>query len=199
MIAKINRKRRFNAFMSKRNHGFTLIEILVAMGIFALITSVTLVNHRSFSENLRVENLAYDIALTIRKAQVFGLSVKVSNADEFTAGYGVYFNNNNTYLLFSDDDKNDKFNTGDDILETIKLPTNFIISDLCAGDTIGSLDCSITSLGAIFNRPDPSAIIIKNDDNISSPSNHAQVIIRANNGTEWKINITGTGQISVEK
>ncbi len=47
-----------------------------------------LANHERFNSSILLDSLAYDIALSIREAQVYGLSVRGINAD-FQVGYGV--------------------------------------------------------------------------------------------------------------
>lgn len=58
----------------KGNKGFTLIEFVVIISIFAIMAGVALVNFSGFRTNIGLNNLAHDIALTIRQAQVFGWS-----------------------------------------------------------------------------------------------------------------------------
>lgn len=59
--------------------GFTLIEFVVIISIFAIMASVALVNFAGFRSNIGLNNLAHDIALTIRQAQVFGWATRSCN------------------------------------------------------------------------------------------------------------------------
>lgn len=54
--------------------GFTLIEFIVIMSIFAIMASVALFNFQGFRSNVAVNNLAQDIGLLARQAQTFGWS-----------------------------------------------------------------------------------------------------------------------------
>ena len=56
--------------------GFTLIEFIVIISIFAIMAAVALFNFNGFRSNVSLNNLAHDIGLTIRQAQVFGWSNK---------------------------------------------------------------------------------------------------------------------------
>ena len=56
--------------------GFTLIEMMVSVGIFALITTLIMVSGRSFGGSVLLTNLAYDVALSVRRAQTFGINVR---------------------------------------------------------------------------------------------------------------------------
>ncbi len=58
--------------LSVTPQGFTLIEFVVIISIFAIMAGVALVNFAGFRTNVGLNNLSHDIALTIRQAQVFG-------------------------------------------------------------------------------------------------------------------------------
>ena len=54
--------------------GFTLIEFVIILSIFAIMAAIALANFKGFNNDVALNNLAQDIALTIRQAQVFGWS-----------------------------------------------------------------------------------------------------------------------------
>ena len=97
----------------KSHHtGFSLVELMVSISIFMVVTAVTLTSYPKFSNRLSLDLLAEDIALSIRQAQIFGSSVLgarggVGLANIFTA-YGVHFEEpdmtspNYNYLIFAD-------------------------------------------------------------------------------------------------
>jgi len=82
----------------KANQGFTLIEMLVVAGIFAVLTSIVVFKYGDFTSNMLVTNMAYEIALEVRQAQVFGVGARVSDDGTGTANfsfpYGVFINMN---------------------------------------------------------------------------------------------------------
>jgi hypothetical protein len=79
-----------------------------------VITCIVLYNYGDFNDDLIVSNLAYEVALEVRTAQVYGLSVlgtkdATTNQDNFDSGYGVHFDydpnntaNDQTFYLFVD-------------------------------------------------------------------------------------------------
>lgn len=76
--------------------GFTLIEFVVIISIFAIMASVALFNFAGFRSNVGLNNLAHDIALTLRQAQVFGWSTQTATLDPVTGNptryaSGVFF------------------------------------------------------------------------------------------------------------
>jgi type II secretory pathway pseudopilin PulG len=54
--------------------GFTVIEFIVIMSIFAAMASVALFNFRDFSDVTELNNLAFDVALELKRAQTIGSS-----------------------------------------------------------------------------------------------------------------------------
>lgn len=79
-------------WLIKKTHtfGFTLVELLVVVAIFMVVSGLVIFNYSNFRSTVSLENLAQDIALTVRKAQVFALGVKGVNAQ--FPGYGIHIN-----------------------------------------------------------------------------------------------------------
>jgi hypothetical protein len=82
---------------------FSLVEMIVALGIIGLITAITLNGQTNFDKSLTVTDTAYTVALSIREAQTFGLSSRAFGST-FNAPYGIHFSAStpNTYVLFAD-------------------------------------------------------------------------------------------------
>lgn len=80
-------------------NGFTLVEMVVVLAIFGVITSTVLFNYGKFRTTVSLENLAQDIALSIRKTQSYASSVRgvqlapspLGETVQFP-GYGIHFN-----------------------------------------------------------------------------------------------------------
>ena len=84
----------FKKFRSGVQKGFTLIEMMVVLAIFLLISGITLANYPAFNSRVSISTLANGIAVSIREAQVYGVSVKnaTTSALGLYPSYGVYFN-----------------------------------------------------------------------------------------------------------
>jgi prepilin-type N-terminal cleavage/methylation domain-containing protein len=84
--------------MTKRTHtikrsytsGMTLVELLVVLAIFMVVTSLTIFDYGSFRTSTSLQNLSDDVALSIRKAQSYAIGAYGSNSN-FSYGYGVHF------------------------------------------------------------------------------------------------------------
>lgn len=96
-----------NAKRHTLNAGFSLVELLVAIALFGTIASLILFSYRKVSNQLFVTTLAYEIALSLRQAQSYGVSVHEFRDGEtgtFDVGYGLHFDSGSlkTYALFAD-------------------------------------------------------------------------------------------------
>lgn len=184
--------------------GFTLIELLVSLAIIVLITSIVLVNHTRFSGSIFLGNLAYDIALSIREAQIYGLSVREFDSS-FDLGYGVHFDisQNSSFFIFADLNRNQRYDSPDDIVEQFTITRRNSISKLCATlpGVAGVEVCSdagsnpVTVIDVAFNRPNPEAII---KDGSGTTYKEAVIYIMSDEGDMRSVLVESTGQISVQ-
>ncbi len=83
--------------------GFTLIELLVVLAIITVITGMTITSQGSFNKSLILANTAYDIALSFRSAETYGIGSLVAGTVS-NAGYGLHFNRATpgSFTLFAD-------------------------------------------------------------------------------------------------
>ncbi|MDP6527920.1 MAG: prepilin-type N-terminal cleavage/methylation domain-containing protein, partial [Candidatus Pacebacteria bacterium] len=187
----------------KNKRGFSLIELLVSVGVFTVITSIILANHARFGGDILVSNLAYDVALSIRQSQLFGLSVRefklTGGGGRFDIGYGVHLSTSDltSYIIYADFNGDKAYQSGaDEIEETFNLRQGFKIKKFCATQTGGTEDCSdvgaISTLNLTFVRPDPDATISVNGSIISYRS--ARIVLESSQGTQRSVLIESTGQ-----
>ena len=87
------------SLFSQAVRAFSLIELLVAVSIFVVISTVILANHSRFNSSVLLGALAYDLALSVREAQVFGTSVREFSSS-FQVGYGVHFEIGSPQLFY---------------------------------------------------------------------------------------------------
>ncbi|MCR4334261.1 MAG: prepilin-type N-terminal cleavage/methylation domain-containing protein [Patescibacteria group bacterium] len=199
--------------------GFTLIELLVSISIFAVVTGLVLAKYQSFNGGIILTNLAYEIALTIRETQTYGINVK-GNLNDFNVAYGVHFDSSNdkSFVVFTDkqdlnnankdtgistgDGKYDGGTSGNDTkVNTFILKKGIVVEKFCVGSSIGNIGgltevCDDTFLDITFNRPDPSAVINATSGNYYG---YARIQVKASgNGVIKDIIVQETGQISIQ-
>lgn len=90
---------------NKYNSGITMVELIVVISIFLILTSITIFNYGQFRSSLSIQNLADDISLVIRKAQSLATGV-LGVGGGFSGSFGVHFtadpsNANNPYYYGS--------------------------------------------------------------------------------------------------
>ena len=178
--------------------GFTLVELLVVMTILVMISSLILMRHNAFRAHLLLRSLAYEVALAIRQAQVYGLGIKEFQGISdpiaaFEIGYGVHFDESipNSFLLFADiNDDRIYTATNDSIVQRFKLSNGNSIVDVCAGSGV-NVGCGITQLDVVYERPEPEAFI-------TGGSGTATIRLRSLFGEERVVSATITGQILVQ-
>lgn len=87
--------------ITSKQSGFTLIEMLIVVAIFAVVATILLFRYSDFSTSVGVRNLAQEIGLSARKAQSYATSVRSiagTNgimSDTFPA-YGISFSTSPT-------------------------------------------------------------------------------------------------------
>ena len=194
---------------SARKRGFTLIELLVVVGIIIVITGLVLANTNQFGGQTLLQNLSYDIALSLREAQVYGISVR-SNSGSFNNGYGMHFNINTpaSYNLFSDVAQTGIYTTGEDVAPSpYAIGQSFKISKLCITSAAGIESCAISTLDILFIRPEPDACISANgvtdvtSGNVYaciSTAQRARIVVTSPRGEYMNVIIYANGQISVQ-
>jgi len=187
--------------------------------IVVVLSTLILVDNNKFGGVVTLENLAYDVALTVRQTQVYGIAVtgfSQGGTNTFSNGYGMHFSTlaPSQYLLFAD-----IAGTGvcqgsclsNDIVETNTLQQNYDIVSLCVIPQVGNQTCSAaTEVDILYKRPEPQAFISAGFGGaspipcITSPGYsqcyyEAQIQLRSPKGDTRTVLVDATGQISVEQ
>jgi len=197
----------------KINRGFTLVELLVTITIFVVLTGVVLFNQAKFNSSILLTNLAYDTALTVRQAQTYGINIKeFAGMAEFVP-YGVHFERNNptSFILFADleyDKSTDELakivhsyegetascNNDDGCVNRYNIKRGNFISDICVVETV---DCEgVDKLDIIFKRPNPDAYIFIDGVN-TKKYKKATITLSGADGSKRVVNVQSNGLISI--
>jgi len=97
--------------------GFTLIEIIIVVAIMALLMSAFVFRYRDYNQVVLVDQLANEIALTLREGQFYatGVRERAPGTDDFSGWYGIFFEDDSqSYLSFADLDQNFEYDESED-------------------------------------------------------------------------------------
>lgn len=140
---------------------------MITLAIVFLVTGMALVKYSSFNYTVLLKSQAYEMALDIRQAQVFGISASgqsqrvVSNRAVFNEAYGIYIDlgaSTLNYQLFQDITPGTqyRYNNGEAVGPVNSLDPRFTISRIC--DQANS--CTTSGNASIaFKRPNFDAIL----------------------------------------
>lgn len=186
--------------------GFSLVEFIVIISIFAIMAGVALFNFGGFNSTVSLNNLAHDVALTIRQAQVYGISAtEGGDVNAISQVRGVYFpyltsSFDTQFKIFLDTDPGTNtapvvtYDSGIDVdLDQVHIATQDIIADIAIGnDSPGATSCA-SEVVIAFKRPDPKPLIFCGQ----TPGGFARITIQAPNGNQKFVEVWPTGQIAV--
>lgn len=189
-----------------------MIELLAVIGIIVLVSGVVLANNSRFGGVVILENLAYDVALSVRQAQVYGISVARFGTGTFDAGYGISIDRASptSYVLFADavqvNGLYDCSSPGLGTCELVQASTlnqGYSVSDVCVTSATGVEQCGKSRVDILFKRPEPDAWISIDSasctQTLSLCAASARVVLQSPRGDLMSVIVDANGQISVRK
>ena len=212
-------------YLKKNNEqGFTLIEFIVVLVIFSIMSGTSLFNYNEYRNNIETTNVAQDIALTIRQAQVYGISA----SDGFDSENVFANNNDNTIniiddrsirgfaintesqeiILFEDLNRNFSYEPDNDrvidVRRILARNTNMSACLFASGDPVNPGNCleevtvntsGDTMVSIAFQRPYPDAFIRFDGSEYS----HVLIELKDNSENPLRyIEVNPIGSISVK-
>ncbi|KND48664.1 MAG: putative Type IV pilus pilin [Parcubacteria bacterium C7867-005] len=200
--------------------GFTLVELVVSIGIMVIVIGIIALNQSKYSSGAGLKNMANNLSLSLRQAQVYGVSVKEFSpgSSDFSAAYGVAFDksvngSNNSYIFFADRDLpilDGVYNgtwacaggTPPECIEKITLTQGATINRICAvSNTNIEFDCTLAKAYITFTRPSNDARILLYEASGSQVDVDAVKAVRLEltmtNGEINSVVVNKSGQISV--
>ncbi len=190
--------------------GFTLVELMVSITIFILVSGIVMVSQSSFRGNILLANLAYDVALSVRQAQTYGVGVKQNISGTFDRSYGIHFGNRGYYILFSDNNNNGNYDLGNgdsgcfpgyECLNFWKLQRGNYIQRICAGASCSDSPAgsNIDGIDIVFTRPDPEPKITGfRNGSPAATAETATITVASPQGATRSVVVRSSGQISVQ-
>jgi len=188
---------------SFRITGFALVELLVSISILVLVIGAIMVKQGAFNSAVLLRSQAYDVALEARETQLFAVSI-VSDGSDYRNVYGLHFDKtppaNTGFKIFSDNNNNFYFNTGEEFGQQSTLDARFVVDDI---RLIGGAYVAQNNLSVVFERPNFDARFFNASGELVNAT-AVEIDIRLKgttgdtNGEVRTVEITRTGQISVQ-
>ena len=188
--------------------GFTLIELMVSIGIVVLVLGIVVTRQDAFNGAVLLRSQAYAMALSVREIQLSAVSAQSDATGAFYSVLGVHFDtdsgDNGRYVLFSDENGNDFFDDAatDSIVSVIRLDSRFEIA--AVRQTNGSAVGGGNGISATFERPNFDARFKTSAGGGFGSYNSIQIDIRpiGTTGTSCPVEVrtvemTSTGQVAV--
>ena len=168
----------------KASSGFTLLEVVFVIAIFAVMASIVLFRFNDFGARTAFDNLSQDIALRVVEARKSALAGKLNPNFDGTAApsYGVYFSNdlvgdqNKQFIFFTDINSGGVFDNiynptagcsgvstvGNECISDTTITTGDYIDTICYESSGVFCNTSITPTKAhvTFIRPFPKATLV---------------------------------------
>ncbi len=196
------------------NKGFTIAEIIVSIAIVVLMMSVVLFGYRAYNDNIILSSAASEMAVTIRQAQSYGVSVKqLAGTNDFNTSYGIWFDLSNpgSYYMFADKNGNGKYDgdascsAGAECVEKDDLKNNVTFSSFCSTNSVGVEACpapGVQSVSVLFKRPNTEAYIYSFDSTgslVSNSYNAVKIIFRTLSGQQSNVSVNRIGQVMIKQ
>jgi type II secretory pathway pseudopilin PulG len=204
---------------SQLNYGFTVVELVVVLGIFVVISGIILFNYQSFRTNTTVNTVSQEIALTVRKAQSYALGLQASGvlANLPIKGYGVRFESIRpdqitffTEISPIDNQFTSVYNScglpvsTEECIEYYKIETGDKIEELIVDGEVLKLTDPLSSVDVIFKKPSGDVIFCVHkfgsscNSSSSTPVSVFDVVLVSKGGVRKYVHIYGNGQISTD-
>ncbi|MEX2369293.1 MAG: hypothetical protein WD552_02805 [Candidatus Paceibacterota bacterium] len=186
--------------------GFLLMEMLVAISVVLIFMTIAINERDDFARSVSLDNVAHEVALTIRQAQSYGISSQGSDIgdDVYDFSYGVYFNLDSLPGAF----RLVRYSTGsaggdpnqEEVINEYQLPSHIHLAEFCTFDSdIESASCDDEGSGiVVFTRPNPDARFFTANGNNQIDTNNIAVVLENDEGRKRTVVVNLTGYIYVE-
>ena len=194
-----------------RTRGFTLVELVIVLSIFAIMSAIVLFNYHGFLSKVDIKSLANDVALKIVEVQKNSAAGKQNLLANSTwkPSYGLYFNlansgntGNGIFYSFVDLNQNKQFDAGsyncpsNECVEKINLTKKNIISGLQVFYT-NNTSIVVQNLTISFMRPSFGATM-NSPSTLGSNISYAQIGVSSPDGSvKSNIKIYASGRIQI--
>lgn len=184
---------------NKKNNssGFTLVELMVSIGIIAIISTMALANFKGHNNKNKVDLAAYKLASDIRRAQSFALSMKEDGGFVPDGGWGISFTKDNNFCtMFGDSGSGganklhflDGTDTGNTV---IYLENGVTISQLLGSGGDPQSNGTKDTSAIVFESPDSRGFITRQNESRDSAKELEITLTNGSDTKKVKVNIFG--------
>lgn len=150
------------------NQGFTVLELVIVIGIMAVVSVVILFDNKNLNSSVLLSNTAYEIQLMVREVQTYGIGVRGvgDTASDFGYSQGIHFSMSDPskIILFADMVDDLVFGAGEELQQyTINTQRAGSILGICIPN--GTTCTAVSQADIFFKRPNPEAIFGSIDPN----------------------------------
>jgi len=176
-----------------KNKGFTIIELLVMVGVLAVMSSILFIDFGKDNKKFALERSTQKLAQDIRRSQQMAKSALSGTVN--TTGYGVYLSkaggSNTQYIVYRNENVNPYYEAGTDIIvETTSLEAGISICDI-KDNNVSESD---NTMSISFEPPDPISYI---EGNYFGHEAEITVCVASDASQLKKILINNSGRIEI--
>jgi len=177
--------------------GFTIVELIVVISIFTVISTLILINYPHFAQDSSLRGATQAMASAFQKTE--SLALGVGEFGGFFPGFGIYFlrATPDEYIIFADQNLNGIYDGVSENKEVFKLTSFPKIAKLCVDtETLPPGDCSnITTLNILYLRPNPFITLLSN---LGEHSN-VKIVLETPNGNKRSVIVWISGQVEIKE
>lgn len=144
---------------------------MVVLAIVGVLAVLAIVNQNTFNKSFLVTNTVYDLGLTLRSVETFGLSNKALNTSTIFTWYGIHFDaaHPNSFFVFADTtggatcsgisltchSGDGIYQTTDPIVQQYQIGNGVSISSICTTQPGNAPVCTPTigTVDVVYTRP----------------------------------------------
>ena len=209
MGSEHQRKKNRAGNRDRKNHGFSVVEVLVSIFIIALL-SVQILGFSGLKEAASLNRAAQELGFAIRRAQSMALAVtrlEIGGIMQTPLSVGIRLSSspaldplsdppfslafNREYIFFADQDRDRMYETAERIEPNLVLPGGIFMKAITLSDS-----SAISTAHIIFTTPE-AFMLLTDANGILVVGTQINVILQGRSGATRTIEIHTSGQVTI--